>query len=668
MTESAPSSHTNGRRADAPAGANLKRRWNILALYCYSHDGRRRDVTLVPGAVNIITGHSHTGKSALAEMIDYVMGAKDCNLPGRVFDASSWVAVLWGNGESECFIARRLPDRRPRGTDDFAYRVGAPVNVPAGAEELGRVLGRDQMLKRWESLLGIGDVETQVFGADRQSVRLSFRNAMPFLLQDESHIYSRTALLRGMGTEQRQHLLDSLPYYLGVDDERTVWKRARLRAVRAEIAAIDRREAERRAVRGEPGGMALALLSEAVDAGIASPLSPAADEAAVYSALQATASLAMDASEVFASNAALAGLSERQQTIAERGSKLRAQIEATRRALGDADEFRDTSDAQRQRLEVIDILPSADEGTCPLCVQPLGSRVEGPAVVRRAIGRIRHELADVARERPKLDATLAALEEERATVARELQRVRAEIADVVRAADERERLSRLDQQRLLVRGRISLYLQAAPPPPATAEAADPAAALRQEAAVLAEELDPETKRDQIDAAKARLSMLATEIAAHLPLEPAYINQPIEVNLRTLMVSVVTARETESMRAIGSDENRQTLHVAVLLAFHRLFFERRRPVPGFVLFDQLSRPYYPPTGDDEEEVLTGNQPEVASLRAYFDALFAEAARGEGMQMLVLEHAFFSEDPRYVSATRERWIGGRRLIPDDWPNRP
>lgn len=659
--------------AFSPAGTSSldtqhrARRWNILGLYCYSHDGRRRDVTLVRGAVNIITGHSHTGKSSLAELIDYVMGAKDCNLPGRVFDACSWVAVLWGDGETECFIARRVPDRRPRGTDDFAYRVGVPVNVPESAAQLGRDLGRDQMLKRWESLLGIGDVETEVFGAERPSVRLSFRNAMPFLLQDESHINSRTALLRGMGTEQRQHLLDSLPYYLGVDDERTVSKRARLRAIRAEIAATDRREAERRAVRGEPGAMALALLAEAVDVGLAAPVRAGADEAAVYEALQAAVSPAASLPEAFASDTALVELYERQRTLSERGSYLRTQIEATRRALGDADEFRDTSDAQRQRLEVVDVLPTGDEGTCPLCVQPLTARVEGPAVVRRAISRLRQELADVARERPKLDATLAAMEEERATVVRDLQAVRAEIADAVRAADERERLTRLEQQRLLVRGRISLYLQAAPPPAAGPETLDPVAALRQEAAALAEELDPDMKRDLMDAAKARLGKLATEIAAGLPLEPAYIDQPVEVNLRTLTVSVVTARETESMRAIGSDENRQTLHVAVLLAFHRLFFERRRPVPGFVLFDQLSRPYYPPTGDDEEAVLTGSQPEVASLRRYFDALFSETGRGEGMQVLVLEHAYFSDDARYVAATRERWINGRRLIPDNWPDR-
>lgn len=642
-------------------------RWNLLALYCYSHDGRRRDVRLLPGAVNIITGHSRTGKSALADLIDYVMGSSECNLPGRVFDASAWVALLWSDGQTECFIARRVPNRRPRGTDDFAYRIGAPVDVPASAAALARDVGRDQMLSRFESLLGIGDVKTEVFGAERSPVRVSFRNAMPYLLQDASHINSRTSLLRGMDTQQRQHLLDTLPYYLGVVDETTVARQARLRVLRAEIAGIERREGERRAIAGEAGTMARVLLTEAVEVGLTEPVPADADAAVVYEALRVSAMPPPNTPELFTSDAALAALYERQQSLSERGSLLRRRIEATRRALGEAEEFSGTSDVQRQRLAVVDLLPDADDGTCPLCVQPLGARVEGPAAVRQAVARVRQELADVSRERPKLDAELANLEAERATVARMLQEVRTAIAEAVRAADERGRLTRLDGQRLLVRGRISLYLQTAAPPSEGSPREDPAAALRSEAEALAAELDPEARRDALDVARTRLSALATEIAADLPLEPAYIGQPIDVNLRTLAVSIVTAREREDMRAIGSDENCQTLHVAVLLALHRMFYERRRPVPGFLLFDQLSRPYYPPTGEDEEAELTGDQPEVASLRTYFSALFDEVARGEGLQVLVLEHAYFSDDARFRAATRERWIAGERLIPADWPDR-
>jgi hypothetical protein len=40
----------------------------ILDIVIYSHDGRRRELPLKPGKVNIITGAPTTGKSSLIEM------------------------------------------------------------------------------------------------------------------------------------------------------------------------------------------------------------------------------------------------------------------------------------------------------------------------------------------------------------------------------------------------------------------------------------------------------------------------------------------------------------------------------------------------------------------------------------------------------------------------
>jgi hypothetical protein len=647
-------------------------RWNIRKLICFSHDARRRDVDLDLGAVNIITGNSHTGKSSLAELIDYVMGAQDCYLPGRVFDASAWVGILWGKSGTQCLICRRVPEQRPRGTDDFVYQVGADLAIPQDAGELKATLGRDEMLKRFESLLGIGDAKTEVFGsATNTPVRVSFRNAMPYLLQDAQHIINKGHLLRGLDTQQRQHLLDTLPYYLGVVDERTVAREAELRQLRLAILAEERRQAERNAIVGPGNDMAQTLLREAADAGLLAEEVPAdAPLDDVHAALRRALDRSPEAPEVFGSDEALGQLYEREQVLGTEGTRLRARIEATRRALDAAGGFSTTGEVQHQRLEVVDLLPGADGGTCPLCVQPLHAVVEAPVTVRRAADRIREELAEVARERPKLDGTLAALEEERARVAREVAEVRAQITRMIQASDERQRFTSLDRQRVHAAGRISLYLQtAAPPAPAERTSLTNLDELRERERALADDLDVDAKLEALAVARTRLGVLATEVARLLPLEEAYVGQSIDVNLRNLTVSVVTARQREEMRSIGSDENCLSLHVAVLVALHRMFGERRRPVPGFLLFDQLSRPYYPPDplGAGPEEEVASTQPEVASLKQYFDALFLEAARGEGFQVLVLEHAYFSDDDHFKAATRERWIGGKALIPADWPNR-
>ena len=663
-------------KADAsarPSTPSAGFRWNLRRIMCFSHDGRRRDVELVPGEVNIITGNSHTGKSALAELIDYVMGASECNLPRRVFNTTSWVGLVWEKAGTQCLICRRVPERRPGGSDDLVYQVGADIVVPESSDDLIPTFGRDGMLKRFEALLGIGDAKTEVFGSEtNRPVRVSFRNAIPYLLQDGTHIINPIHLLRGQDTRQRQHLIDTVPYYLGAVDESIVLRESELRQLRARISLEERRQAERNAIVGQASATARALLGEALDIGLlAEPLPPDAPDDDVHTALEVARERTLNAPEPFAADIALAQLYEQEQQLSAAGSRIRARIEATRRTLAAADGFDEAGTLQLHRLEVVNLIPDGDDGVCPLCVQPVRDRVQSPQAVRQAAVHIRSELAEVDRERPRLDGVLAELEEERGRMSRSLSEIRAEIARSVQASEERQRLTAVDRQRLLLAGKISLYLQTAvPATPAVATGPADLESLREREELLMAELNTDARLEALTIARMELSTDASEIAQRLPLEADYAGEKIDVNLRTLTVSIGTPPHREEMRSIGSDENYLTLHVAVLLAFHRIFARRQRPVPGFLLFDQLSRPYYPPdplSSDQREEEVTSDQPEVASLKRYFDVLFDETARGGGLQVLVLEHAYFSDDPRFTAATRERWIHGEALIPEDWPAR-
>ena len=67
----------------------------IHSIYVYSHDGQRRDLQLRIDGLNIITGRSSTGKSALSEIIEYCMGRSTFNVPeGVIRDKVAWFAVM----------------------------------------------------------------------------------------------------------------------------------------------------------------------------------------------------------------------------------------------------------------------------------------------------------------------------------------------------------------------------------------------------------------------------------------------------------------------------------------------------------------------------------------------------------------------------------------------
>lgn len=94
----------------------------IKSIHIYSHDGRRRDLPFRVADLNVITGRSSTGKSALSDIVEYCMGQSDCNVPeGVIRDKVAWFAVLYqfprgaGSGGQTRSCSRRWQCERCHG-------------------------------------------------------------------------------------------------------------------------------------------------------------------------------------------------------------------------------------------------------------------------------------------------------------------------------------------------------------------------------------------------------------------------------------------------------------------------------------------------------------------------------------------------------------------------
>jgi hypothetical protein len=125
----------------------------ILAIVAYGHDGRCRTIRMEPGRVNIVSGDSRTGKSALLGVIDYCFGASECDVPeGKVRRNVSWFGLLLQTERGQAFVARQVPAgdaksseacRQDRlGTCDPRARGTPPDHEQGRAQIAARVLGR----------------------------------------------------------------------------------------------------------------------------------------------------------------------------------------------------------------------------------------------------------------------------------------------------------------------------------------------------------------------------------------------------------------------------------------------------------------------------------------------------------------------------------------------
>ena len=73
---------------------------SIGAIILYSHTGEQRELTFKTGCLNVITGDSKTGKSAIIDIIDYCLGRSSCNVAEGVIRRSVACAVFGGCADS----------------------------------------------------------------------------------------------------------------------------------------------------------------------------------------------------------------------------------------------------------------------------------------------------------------------------------------------------------------------------------------------------------------------------------------------------------------------------------------------------------------------------------------------------------------------------------------
>ena len=105
----------------------------INSIHIYSHHGQRRDVRFKVDGLNVITGRSSTGKSALSEIIEYCMGRSSFNVPeGVIRDKVAWFGVIYQFENEQVLVANK---------DQLFYRQNEQYQPQAIRDTLPILLG-----------------------------------------------------------------------------------------------------------------------------------------------------------------------------------------------------------------------------------------------------------------------------------------------------------------------------------------------------------------------------------------------------------------------------------------------------------------------------------------------------------------------------------------------
>lgn len=635
----------------------------ILGLALYNRSRQRRDLKFRPGKVNVITGASKTGKTALIDIVDYCLGRLEYTVPeGRIRETVVWYALHVQLSSTQAVIGRPAP--RGADTDSGVHlEVGDDLRLPEFGE-LRRMRNVDQLNDFLTEQVGIrGNEHVPADGHSRLPLRANIKHARLLLYQPMDRIASKSLMFyrqEEANGQMTQAIKDTLPYFLGATADDQLKRLQELRAARRDLRLLERRLADEEAIRGRDSSRAIALAEEAVNVGLTES-SPATFEEAV-DLLRGLAGWTPAAREA-APNDRLNELRSGHSALLAEHKSVQDEIRAARAFASAQDDYSHEAADQKDRLAAIGLYQhEPHENVCPLCESNLAASVPKADVLRRSLNDLERHIGSAYRQRPRLEAYLAEREAQLADLRQKITASKAAM-DALVAQEEvlrRERDRTTEQARVV--GRASLFVDS------LNLIEDDALRRRVEAAKakvkrLEEELSDDAVDDQLETRLRLIGGWMTQWARTLKVE--HSDWPFEFDLKHL--AVVAHRPSGPLRMLrmGSGENLLGCHLITHLALQKWFVENRRPVPSFLMFDQPTMVYYPDDDSREDRSVEDLKDEDRiSVRTMFRLIFdiVEELKG-GLQVIITDHANLKED-WFQEAVVDRWRDGRKLIPPSW----
>lgn len=638
----------------------------LRAIAIYSHAGERRDVEFVLGRLNIVTGASKTGKSALLDIVDYCWGRGECTIPeGEIRRGVSWFAILLDRDGEGILVARRNPGPAGKASDEIFFERGV-AGFPDTPEGFAKNVTGDGLRTQLSMVLGISENKhVPEPGATRVPLEASASQAIFFCLQAQDEIANRRLLFHRQGEQFiPSHIKDTLPYFVGAMGEDHYLQRMRYDEARARLRKLERDFTEARALANEASGTAQALLQEAKRVGLLPP-EAFAESSAELRALLATAAAPRELA--YARNddpaADLTDLENRRRRLRGEMQEVREEIADVQRLEREASEFQVEAREQEARLSSIGLLTddSGDAETCPLCDSHLTTAIPSVADVRRSLTALEGQLQSVRRDNPRLQARQADLEARRNGLDEQLRAVQTDILTRI-SGNERLRIEQ-DQftEQARMAGRIGYYLENARTVSSDEGIRLAIARARAEVAELEQLLDQEALEERLTTALGLVGRDLTKFARLLDLEHG--ENTLRLDRKNLTVVADTIDGPLALPQIGSGENWVGYHVAAHLALHGLFRARKRPVPAFLMLDQPSQVHYPPERDVGEIDGKSDEDQAAVARLYRLLFDYCQEHFPGMQIIVMDHVELLED-WFRDSTVQRWRDNIKLVPVSW----
>ncbi|MDX8437785.1 DUF3732 domain-containing protein [Mesorhizobium abyssinicae] len=610
----------------------------IQSLHLWLRSGQKRSVTFLPNKVNVITGESHTGKTAILDIIDYCMFASKHRISESIINENVlWYGLRIHVNDKVYALARRAPMGTSPSPEYFFSSLG---EVPESAPRPN--VSENVLKKQLSADFGIDqDVKIPFGGRVLQAgSRVSLRYFLLFnTISQDIITHSDQFFDKQSESRYREALPRIFDIAVGIDTVENILKRDKLAELERNLARLQKLSAKTQEKRDQFNAQLAETVARAKGYGL---ITDNTDADASVTALKRMVTERESGSDLH--------VSAQYEEISSQLYRVSRKIRGLHTFASEYGNHKVTLKETADSLQPVEYLMRNYEET-----------------VRTSVfGDILKNLSDGLQQIKGATAGKTPLDSNISEIIKALESQRQNLEKDLRALPTEMESFETDKDKYIFIGetKAKLELYGDSESDKAPDNSDLIANLEAEIEGLA--VTPVKDRQELftsaldEAIQDYISLTKAALGNYSDYRSAFNYTEKKLHLRK--------PKTASTENVGSSSNHMFLHLFLFLGLHELIMQNGGVhVAPFLIIDQFSRPYW---GEDDKQGSDGekdvDESDVAKVKLALELLdqFITTANemGKEFQMIVFEHI----NPRYWDGLKnvhlvEIFRDGNALIP-------
>lgn len=569
--------------------------------------GNSHYISLKEG-LNIITGRSSTGKSAIIELFDYCTGNSENTIPeGVITDNADLYFVVIHAKEAHLIIARTQAEKSTEAfykieTGDFDiehigrdyFKLEYFIQLKNFRDELGHFFGIN---------ISNTDESEESLKYKPKKGRPSFRNMVSFILQHQNLVANKHSLFyRFDEKEKRERVIDEFKIFAGIVDQQYYIINQELEEKRQELERVNR-EFSRFELQKSERATLLDELREEYFSISGFELFPTISSAHMLSTPQVyideleKIKIEVDENSDEYKKKYLELIRKKNDLLAQK-RRLSIKLERINASINYANNYAEQIDKYQPVTEAI-----KGKNVCPFCHQDSTTTEEAANKLRTAIEWLNEEL----RKSPqRVDSFLPQkreYEKEISVIDLELKKTGEDINKIIEINNNLEKNKSLDEQSLKLKLRIENELEWTRNINIQFENKK-IEEIKKQIGQLESILQTNYNlQEKLDYAERFINKAMNDMGKKLDFESSYQPVNLHFNIHTFELYHLKQNGTKVyLRSMGSGANWLYSHICLFFALLKYFVSlgEKSTVPTILFLDQPSQVYFPATIDTASE--------------------------------------------------------------------